>query len=105
MAGLGEKNSIVIAGRAGIYKGYIRSKRFEELRTISVEIIAEYTDLEFIKIRNLFAQGTGYQTPKADVRGVVFKDGKILMVKEKQHDKWSLPGGVVMLAYHHQRMW
>ena len=29
-------------------------ERYEELRKISVEIMAEYTDLEMDKIRNLF---------------------------------------------------
>jgi len=45
------------------------------------------------KIRNLFANETGYATPKVDVRAVVFKDEKILMVKEKAGGVWSLPGG------------
>ncbi|WP_341357575.1 NUDIX hydrolase [Rossellomorea sp. y25] len=68
-------------------------ERYEELRTISAEIIQEYTDLEMMKIRELFTNESGYQTPKVDVRGVVFKDNKILMVREKVDDKWSLPGG------------
>ncbi|MGM0852743.1 MAG: NUDIX hydrolase [Bacillota bacterium] len=68
-------------------------ERYEELRTISVEIMQEYTDLEMMKIRELFTNETGYQTPKVDVRGVVFKENKILMVREKVDDKWSLPGG------------
>ncbi|MFP3472177.1 NUDIX domain-containing protein, partial [Micrococcus sp. SIMBA_144] len=42
---------------------------------------------------DLFTNEKGYQTPKVDVRGVVFKDNKILMVKEKIDDQWSLPGG------------
>ncbi|MFC5602044.1 NUDIX hydrolase [Sporosarcina koreensis] len=68
-------------------------ERYEELRQISVEIMAEHTDLEIHKIEDLFTNETGYQTPKVDVRGVVFKDGQILMVKESIDDKWALPGG------------
>jgi ADP-ribose pyrophosphatase YjhB (NUDIX family) len=68
-------------------------ERYEELRKISVEIMAEQTDLEMTKIEGLFTNETGYQTPKVDVRGVVFKDGEILMVKENIDDKWALPGG------------
>ena len=68
-------------------------ERYEELRKISVEIMAEYTDLEMDKIRNLFTNEIGYQTPKMDVRGVVFKNKQILMVKENADDKWALPGG------------
>ncbi|MFC4559195.1 NUDIX hydrolase [Virgibacillus kekensis] len=68
-------------------------ERYEELRVLSLEIMEEYTGLEMEKIRGLFANETGYQTPKVDVRGAVFKDNRILMVKEKVDDKWSLPGG------------
>lgn len=68
-------------------------ERYEELRKISVEIISEYSELEMSKIEDLFTNEIGYQTPKVDVRGVVFKDEQILMVKEKKDDKWALPGG------------
>ena len=68
-------------------------ERYEELRKISVEIMSEYTELEMDKIKDLFANETGYQTPKVDVRGVVFKNQQILMVKENIDDKWALPGG------------
>ena len=68
-------------------------ERYEELRNISVEIIAKHTDLEIAKIKDLFADAKGYQTPKVDIRGVVFRNGRILMVKEKNDNKWALPGG------------
>lgn len=68
-------------------------ERYEELRAISVEIIAEYSGLNMQIVKNLFTNESGYQTPKVDVRGVVFKDNQILMVKENIDDKWSLPGG------------
>ena len=68
-------------------------ERYEELQNISEEIIAKHTDLEIAKIKDLFADAKGYQTPKVDIRGVVFRDGRILMVKEKNDNKWALPGG------------
>ena len=68
-------------------------ERYEELRKISVEIMSKYTELEMKKIKHLFANETGYQTPKVDVRGVVFKNQQILMVKENNDNKWALPGG------------
>jgi ADP-ribose pyrophosphatase YjhB (NUDIX family) len=68
-------------------------ERYEELRKISLEIMSEYTELEMNKLKDLFANETGYQTPKVDVRGVVFKNNQILMVKENIDDKWALPGG------------
>lgn len=68
-------------------------ERYEELREISAEIMAEHTNLEINIINDLFTNETGYQTPKVDVRGVVFKNGKILMVKENIDNQWALPGG------------
>jgi ADP-ribose pyrophosphatase YjhB (NUDIX family) len=67
--------------------------RYEKIRSIAVEILHEYTDIDHKKVRDLFASETGYQTPKVDIRASVFKDDKILMVKEKVDRAWSLPGG------------
>lgn len=35
----------------------------------------------------------GYATPKIDVRGAVFRDDEVLLVREMQDGLWSLPGG------------
>jgi len=68
-------------------------ERFEEIRNLSVEILKNYSDLEIHKIKEIFAGETGYQTPKVDVRAVVFKEDKILLVREKAIKKWCMPGG------------
>ncbi|GAB6926117.1 NUDIX hydrolase [Paenibacillus sp. JCM 10914] len=68
-------------------------ERFEQLRALSVTIMQEYTDAGSEKIRELFASESGYQTPKVDVRGVIFQEGKLLLVKEKADGAWALPGG------------
>lgn len=68
-------------------------ERFEEIRKISVEILEKHTGLEKGLIADLFANETGYATPKVDIRAVVFRDDKILMVRENHDGKWSLPGG------------
>lgn len=67
--------------------------RYEKIRTIAVDIIHEYTNIDHKKVRELFASETGYQTPKVDIRSSVFENDKILMVKEKVDGNWSLPGG------------
>ncbi|WP_066498151.1 NUDIX hydrolase N-terminal domain-containing protein [Abyssisolibacter fermentans] len=68
-------------------------ERFEQLRELSIEIMSEYTNVDNSKIRTLFANETGYQTPKVDVRAAIFKEDKILLVREQKDNKWSLPGG------------
>lgn len=67
--------------------------RYQQIRDLSVDIVNEYTDLGHEKIKDLFAGETGYQTPKVDIRAAVFKDDRILMVREKVDGRWSLPGG------------
>ncbi|WP_152391879.1 NUDIX hydrolase [Paenibacillus guangzhouensis] len=68
-------------------------ERFEQLRDLSIEIMREYTDLDSEQIRSLFANETGYATPKVDVRGVVFRNNQILLVRERLDGAWALPGG------------
>lgn len=68
-------------------------ERFELLRNISIEILSQYTDMDRTVIRNLFANETGYATPKIDIRAIVFRHNKILMVRENTDGNWSLPGG------------
>ena len=67
--------------------------RYQQIRDLSVEILHQYTEISHEKLRDLFTNETGYQTPKVDIRSSVFKENKILMVKEKIDGKWSLPGG------------
>lgn len=68
-------------------------ERYEQLRQLSVEMLESYTTVDSRRIRDLFAHETGYATPKVDIRGVVFQDKKILLVKEKADGAWALPGG------------
>lgn len=68
-------------------------ERFELIRNLSVEILSKQTDMDMTVIKDLFASETGYATPKVDIRAVVFKNNKILMVKEKTDGDWALPGG------------
>jgi ADP-ribose pyrophosphatase YjhB (NUDIX family) len=67
--------------------------RFEQIRGVAVDILHQYTSVGQDKIKDLFASETGYQTPKVDIRASVFKDKRILMVKEKSDGDWALPGG------------
>jgi ADP-ribose pyrophosphatase YjhB (NUDIX family) len=74
-------------------------ERYQELQTISISMLQQITDEPVEKIRELFTNETGYQTPKVDVRAVIFDEGKIVMVREKIDGKWSLPGGWADIGY------
>jgi ADP-ribose pyrophosphatase YjhB (NUDIX family) len=90
--------AIAQAGLTYTENGY-DLERYEELRRISAELMSLITDEPIQKIRGLFTNETGYQTPKVDIRAVVFENNKILLVKEKSDNCWSLPGGWADIGY------
>ena len=67
-------------------------ERYQEIRNISAEIMAYKSDLPLQKVKDLFCNEIGYQTPKIGTRAAIFKDNKILLVQEND-GSWSLPGG------------
>jgi ADP-ribose pyrophosphatase YjhB (NUDIX family) len=84
--------AIAQAGLTYAENGYDQ-ERYEQLRQITVEIMADLTHTDTPTVEKLFANETGYQTPKVDVRAVVFEEGKLLMVRETIDGCWTLPGG------------
>ena len=69
-------------------------ERYEEMRDSTNELLAELSNASLEQIAFHFDHlDSDYPTPKVDVRGVVIKDGKILMIQEKTDQKWAMPGG------------
>ena len=67
-------------------------ERYERLREIAAEIIEEKSNISLEKVKDLFCNENGYQTPKIDTRAAIFKYDKILLTYEN-NGTWSLPGG------------
>jgi ADP-ribose pyrophosphatase YjhB (NUDIX family) len=70
-------------------------ERYETLRALASTIMASHTGISAERIEALFAEETGYATPKIEVRAAVFDDlGRLLMVREVgDGNRWTLPGG------------
>jgi len=69
-------------------------QRYNELRTIAAEIMAAGAgQSDAAPVLEGFKFEEGYATPKIDIRAAVFKDEKILLVKERSDGLWTLPGG------------
>ncbi len=68
-------------------------ERYEALRKIAAEVVAERTGRAADDIDAYLSQEAGYATPKIDVRGVVFAAGELLLVRERSDGGWTLPGG------------
>ena len=67
-------------------------ERYTRIREISAEIMAHKGDIPVEKVKNLFCNEVGYQTPKIDTRAAIFENNKILLIQES-NGKWALPGG------------
>ena len=74
-------------------ENHFQRQRYNRLLEIAAEIVSEHTSLPVEPILENFRLHTGYATPKVDVRGAVFREGKILLVQEKQDGGWTMPGG------------
>ena len=68
-------------------------ERYRRLRIIAAQVLAVGCSEPLERIHTLFEQDVGYPTPKIDVRGAVFRDGRILLVREVSDGGWTLPGG------------
>lgn len=68
-------------------------ERYEQVRQVAAEMMAEQSDTDCRKVLDLFSGEVGYATPKVDVRGVVFREDCILLVKERADGLWTPPGG------------
>ena len=68
-------------------------ERFHAINDIAAEILALHAGVDDSVIKSILDNQAGYQTPKVDSRGAVFKQDKILLVKELSDGGWTLPGG------------
>ncbi len=86
---------IAAIANTGLYyaKDHYDGERYQQLLDIAAEMLASASQSDPATIRALLNADDGYITPKVDVRGAVFNDGKVLLVQEAGDGLWSLPGG------------
>ncbi|WP_298640618.1 NUDIX hydrolase [uncultured Cardiobacterium sp.] len=68
-------------------------ERFTRIRAIAADILHHHTDLPAAKIRDLFCNETGYQTPKLGVRAAIINDAAQILLVQENDGQWALPGG------------
>lgn len=71
-------------------------QRYEMILDIAAEMLVAGSTggstTEAVKL--LFHAQEGHATPKVDVRGVVIRENRVLLVQEKlDNNRWTLPGG------------
>ena len=68
-------------------------ERYEEIVQIATQLLSAESPHSAEAIRHAWHLEDGYVTPKLDVRGAMFRDGKVLLVRERSDGKWTVPGG------------
>jgi ADP-ribose pyrophosphatase YjhB (NUDIX family) len=66
--------------------------RYERVAAVADELLAEHAG-PALATDTLFPPGSGHPTPKVDVRAVVVRDGRVLLVRERTDGGWAMPGG------------
>ncbi len=70
-------------------------ERYRELQHLAAELLAGELQIPPERAEAFWSGEEGYATPKVDVRGGVFCDDRVLLVRERADGKWTLPGGWV----------
>ncbi|MDX2049868.1 MAG: NUDIX hydrolase [Rickettsiaceae bacterium] len=68
-------------------------ERYKKILIIAAKLLSNNSNHKYTDVLELFTNDSGYATPKIDLRAAVFKNKKILLVKEKNDNLWSIPGG------------
>lgn len=67
--------------------------RCSRLMEIAAEMMASHCDMEPPALIRTFQAQVGYATPKIDVRAAVFRENRLLLVRERIDGGWTMPGG------------
>ena len=68
-------------------------QRYQRVRELAASMLARGSGENYESIIDILGRDWGYATPKVDVRGAAFVDGRVLLVREISDGKWTLPGG------------
>jgi len=68
-------------------------QRYERVRELAARMLAQGSGTDYDVMLGILLKDKGYATPKVDVRGAAFVDGRVLLVREISDGKWTLPGG------------
>ena len=89
---LRELMSIAQAGLTYTRDPYDR-QRYEQLQRLTAGLLAEGGGASPQEALEVLTLERGYLTPKLDVRAVVVRGGRVLLTREREDGRWSLPGG------------
>ena len=68
-------------------------QRYDRVRELAASMLAQGSGADYGDILGVLLEDRGYATPKVDVRGAAFVEGRVLLVREISDGQWTLPGG------------
>ncbi|WP_270164493.1 NUDIX hydrolase N-terminal domain-containing protein [Paenibacillus sp. SYP-B4298] len=92
---------LLTLAEAGLFYGKdeFDKERYQELKEISLELLANISAEPLEELEKLFDKSEGYPTPKIDVRAFIKHKDKILLVEDTNTKEWSLPGGYAEVGF------
>lgn len=92
---LDQARRLLAVAQSGLH--YTRSEfereRYEEIAQLAAEMLRKESTYTAQQLRDVWVVEQGYSTPKLDVRGAIFRDDTVLLVRERSDGKWTVPGG------------
>jgi len=88
-----ELQAIAQIGQTYSADSHYDRERYARVRQIAAEMVAAGSGFDPSIVIDFFDAEHGYATPKVDVRGVVFHENQLLLVREASDGLWTLPGG------------
>jgi ADP-ribose pyrophosphatase YjhB (NUDIX family) len=70
-------------------------ERYTQLAELVATLLSAELKIPVVEARAFWDGERGYATPKVDVRGGVFAQDRVLLVRERADGRWTLPGGWV----------
>jgi ADP-ribose pyrophosphatase YjhB (NUDIX family) len=70
-------------------------ERYQQLQELVTQVLQAQLDVPVQQAAGFWKDEHGYATPKVDVRGAVFTEDRVLLVRERSDGRWTLPGGWV----------
>ena len=75
---------IAALAKTGLHyaESHYDEERYRQLMDVAAEMLADASESDVARVQLILTADEGYITPKVDVRGAVFREGKVLLVRE-----------------------
>jgi ADP-ribose pyrophosphatase YjhB (NUDIX family) len=76
-------------------EGQFDRERYQKLLDLAVRLAGTAAGDAAAELEPIYRGDQGYVTPKLDVRLAIFREDRVLLVRERSDGLWCLPGGFI----------